>query len=82
MSFNPLALMGNNPLIQILNMAKGGGDPSQLINQAINNHPQKQQIQQIIGGKDPQQLMRVAENMCRERGTSIDEVLKQFGISR
>lgn len=82
MSFNPLALMGNNPLIQILNMAKNGGDPSQLINQAINNHPQRQQIQQIIGGKDPQQLMRVAENMCRERGTSIDEVLKQFGISR
>lgn len=82
MSFNPLALMGNNPLIQILNMARNGGDPSRLINQAINNHPQRQQIQQIIGGKDPQQLMQVAQNMCRERGTSIDEVLKQFGISR
>ena len=82
MNFNPLALMGNNPLIQILNMAKNGGDPSQLINQAISNHPQKQQIQQIIGGKDPPQLMQVAQNMCRERGTSIDEVLSRFGISR
>lgn len=82
MNFNPLAIIGNNPLIQILNMARNGGDPTQLINQAINNHPQRQQIQQIIGGKDPQQLMQVAQNMCRERGTSIDEVLKQFGISR
>ena len=82
MNFNPLAMMGNNPLIQILNMARNGGDPTQLINQAINNHPQRQQIQHIIGGKDPQQLMQVAQNMCRERGTSINEVLSRFGISR
>lgn len=82
MSFNPLALMGNNPIIQILNMARGGGDPSALINQAIQNHPQRQQIQQIVGGKSPEQLLQVAQNMCRERGTSIDEVLKQFGIER
>ena len=82
MNFNPLGLMGNNPLIQILNMARNGGDPTQLINQAISNHPQRQQIQRIIGGKDPQQLMQVAQNMCQERGTSIDEVLRQFGISR
>ena len=40
MKFNPLAMMGNNPLFQ------------------------------------------VAENMCRERGTSIDEVLGRFGITR
>ena len=82
MRFNPLAMMGNNPIIQIINMAKNGGDPSQLINQAINNHPQRQQIHQIVGGKNSQQLMHVAENMCRERGTSIDEVLRQFGITR
>lgn len=82
MNFNPMALLGNNPIIQILNVARGGGDPSALINQAINNHPQRQQIQQIIGGKNPQQLMKTAENMCRERGISIDEVLGRLGITR
>lgn len=82
MRFNPLSMMGNNPLFQILNLARNGGDPSQLINQAISNHPQRQQIQQIVGGKTPQQLMQVAENMCRECGTSIDQVLAQFGIER
>lgn len=82
MNFNPLALMGNNPIIQILNVARGGGDPSALINQAIQNHPQRQQIQQIVGGKSPEQLMTVAQNMCRERGTNIDEVLGKLGITR
>lgn len=82
MNFNPLGMMGNNPIIQILNAARSGGDPSALINQAIQNHPQRQQIQQIVGGKSPDQLIKVAENMCRERGMSIDDVLKRFGISR
>lgn len=82
MNFNPLGLVGNNPIIQILNVARGGGDPSALINQAIQNHPQRQQIQQIVGGKSPEQLMTVAQNMCRERGTNIDEVLGKLGITR
>ena len=82
MNFNPMALLGNSPIVQILNLARNGGDPSQLINQAISNHPQRQQIQPSVGGKNPQQLMQVAENMCRERGTSIDEVLGRFGITR
>lgn len=82
MNFNPMAVLGNNPIIQILNVARGGGDPSALIDQAIQNHPQRQQIQQIVGGKSPQQLLQTAENMCRERGISIDQVLGRFGITR
>lgn len=82
MNFNPLGLMGNNPIIGIVNAMRNGGNPNDLINQAIRNHPQRDQLQQIIGGKSPDQLMQVAQNMCRERGTTIDDVLKQFGISR
>lgn len=82
MNFNPMAALGNNPIIQILNVARGGGDPSALISQAIQNHPQRQQIQQIVDGKSPQQLLKTAENMCRERGISIDQVLGRFGITR
>lgn len=82
MNFNPLGLMGNNPIIGIVNAMRNGSNPNDLINQAIRNHPQRDQLQQIIGGKSPDQLMQVAQNMCRERGTTIDDVLKQFGISR
>ena len=69
-------------LMNLVGALRGGGDPNALIQQAIRNHPQSEQIQQIVGGKSPDQLMMIAENMCRERGTSIDAVLKQFGISR
>ena len=82
MRFNPTALMGNNPIVQLINAARGGGNPDMLVQQLISHHPQREQIQQIIVGKSPDQLMQIAQNMCRERGTTMDQVLQQFGISR
>lgn len=82
MKFNPTALMGNSPIVQLINAMRNGGNPDVLVQQLLNSHPQRDQIQQIIGGKSPDQLMSIAENMCRERGTSVDDVLRQFGITR
>lgn len=82
MRFDPTALMGNNPIVQLINAARNGGNPDALVQQLLGQHPQREQIQQIIGGKSPDQLMSIAENMCKERGTSIDQVLQQFGITR
>ena len=79
MRFNPAALMGNNPVAGIINAMRNGGNPGALAQQLMSQNPQ---LMQIAGGKTPQQLMSIAENMCRERGTSIDTVLKQFGIER
>ena len=79
MRFDPTALMGGNPVVQLINMMRGGGNPDALVQQLLSNNPQ---LQQIAAGKTPDQLMRIAENMCKERGTNIDDVLKQFGISR
>ena len=82
MNFNPFVMMGNSPIGQLLNAIKSGGSPNAMIQQLLENHPQRQQLTQLIGGKSPDQIMKTAENMCRERGTSIEEVLKQFGITR
>ena len=82
MRFDPTALMGNNPMIQLINTMRGGGDPTALVNQLIQNHPQRDQLRQIIGGKTPEQLMQTAENMCRERGVSVDDILRRYGITR
>ena len=79
MHFDPTALMGNNPIIQLINTMRTGGSPDALVQQLVGNNPQ---LQQIVAGKSPAQLMSIAENMCRERGTSIDDVLKQYGITR
>ena len=79
MRFNPTALMGNHPVVQIINAARNGGNPAMLMQQMIGSNPQ---LAQIAAGKSPDQLMQVAENMCRERGTSVDEMLRQIGITR
>lgn len=79
MKFDPMALMGNSPMVSMINAMRNGGDPKALMQQIMNNNPQ---LQQIAAGKSPDQLMGIAENMCRERGTSVDAVLKQFGITR
>ena len=79
MKFDPTALMGNNPAVQLINMMRGGGNPDALVQQLLSNNPQ---LKQIAAGKSPDQLMQIAENMCKERGTSIDDVLKKLGISR
>ena len=82
MRFNPLAMMGNNPIAKAMNLMQNGGDPSALVQEMIQNHPQREQIQRIISGKNDKQIMQTAENMCRERGTSVDEVLARVGITR
>ena len=80
MRFNPTALMGNNPIVNLINAVRGGGNPDALVQQMISNHPQRDQLQKILNGKTPDQLLGVAENMCRERGVSMGDVLKQYGI--
>ena len=72
MRFNPTALMGNNPVVGLINAMRNGGNQEALTQQLMRQNPQ---LMQIAGGKTPQQLMSIAENMCRERGTSMDAVL-------
>lgn len=80
MRFNPTAIMGNNPIVHLINGVRGGANPDALVQQMLDNHPQKDQISRIISGKSAQEIMSTAENMCRERGVSIADVLKQYGI--
>lgn len=72
--------MMNNPAIQLLNMVRNGGNPMQLLQQMAGRNPQAAQVLQMVRGKNPQQLRSIAENMCRERGTSIEQVARQLGI--
>lgn len=79
MRFDPTAIMGNSPVFQLINVMRSGGNPDTLVRQLMSSNPQ---LRQIAAGKSPDQLMSIAENMCRERGTSVDDVLRQFGITR
>lgn len=72
--------MMNNPLAQMLLMAKNGADPRQFLIQMAKNDPQAAQAERMLRGKSPAELQQMALNMCRERGTTPEAVLQQLGI--
>lgn len=72
--------MMTNPMAQILNLARTGGNPQQLLMQMAASDPRAAQAMQIINGKTPEQLKQIATNMCRERGTTPEQLIQSFGL--
>lgn len=73
-------MMMNNPVMILLNVARSGGNPMQLMQQMAMQDPRIAQAQQMMQGKTPQQLRQMAENMARERGTTVQDVARGLGI--
>lgn len=76
---NQIIPMGN-PLMAMIGMARNGGNPMQLVQQMAAQNPQMRQFMGMVQGKSPQQLQQLAENVARERGTTIDAVRQQLGL--
>ena len=70
----------NNPMTALISAARNGGNPLQMMQQMMGNNPQMRQFMQMVNGKNPQQLRQMAENVAKERGTSIQVVAQQLGI--
>lgn len=72
---NPMQMMGqmmarNNPMMMFMNGIQSGGNPMQLLQQMADQNPQIFQFMQ--------QLRQMAENMAKERGTSIEQIAEQI----
>ena len=66
-------------LQMMMQAAQQGMTPQQFFQQYAGN-PQVAQIANIAQGKDRSQLMQTAENMARQRGTSLEELSRRMGI--
>ena len=71
----------NNPVFALVNAMQSGKNPMALVQQMAARDPQMRQFMQMVNGKSPEQLRQMAENMARERGTTINDVARQLGIS-
>lgn len=69
-----------NPMQMMMQAMQGGQNPMQWLAQMSGRNPQFQQLQQIVQGKSPEQLMQIADNMARERGTTVQALAQQMGI--
>ena len=71
--------MLNNPMLQILQAARMGRNPQLLMQQLAQSNPQINQAMTMLQGKSPQEIRQMAENMCRERGTTPEQVMQMLG---
>lgn len=80
---NPLLNMmgGNNPFMQIINMAKSGkGNPMQMLQQMAGQNPQMQEVMNMVNGKDESQMKDLIANTAKERGINLSDLAKQLGM--
>ena len=70
----------NNLIPNILTAIRSGADPMRTIMTVAQNNPALRQANNILQGKDARQLEQTARNMCRERGISPEDALRQLGI--
>lgn len=70
----------NNPMPMILAMLQRGGNPNSMLTQLARQNPQVAQVMNLLGGKTPEQQRTIAENIARERGVNLEELMRQLGI--
>ena len=70
----------NNLFGAILHHIQGGADPNALLSQMARSDPRAAQALQMMQGKNSQQLRQMAENMARERGTSVEQIAQALGL--
>lgn len=71
----------NNPMIGLVSAMKSGKNPNFILRQMAQNNPQIKQMMQMISNKNPDQLRQMAMNMAAERGTTVEDVARQLGIT-
>ena len=73
-------MMPINPLQMLVTALNNGHDPRALMGQMIGQNPQIAQAMQMIQGKSPAELQQIAQNMARERGTTVEQIAQSLGI--
>ena len=73
--------MQNNPIMTLVQAMNSGRNPMQLIQQMAGQNPQISQAYRLMQGKSPQQLQTMAQNMARERGIDINQMIRELGIN-
>lgn len=76
----PMAPM-NNPVMALVQAMQQGRNPMALMQAMAQQNPHVAQALQMMHGKSPQQLQSMAQNMARERGVDLNQMLRQMGIN-
>lgn len=64
----------------MLQMLQSSGNPVAMMQQMFGNHPLFQRAQMMLQGKTEKAQMRIIENLCKQRGISLDQLKSMFGL--
>ena len=59
---------------------QGGMSPQAVLGQLSRSDPRAAQALQMLQGKNADQLRQMAENMARERGTTVEQIAQSLGL--
>lgn len=71
----------NNAINLLISAARSGGNVNAMLNQMAAQNPQIRQAMQMMQGKTPQQIQQLAQNMAKERGTTVENVARSLGFN-
>lgn len=69
-----------NPMQMLMSAMQQRLNPMTYIQQQAQHNPAFQQLSSLIQGKSPEQLRTMAENMAKERGTTLQNLAQQMGL--
>lgn len=67
-------------VMQMVQMMRTGGNPMQMMQQMAAQNPIMRQAMDMARGKSPQELRQIADNMARQRGTTVEDIARQLGL--
>ena len=70
--------MVNNPMMQVLQLMRNGGNPMMMLNQMTGNNPMVSTLMKSMQGKSPDALRQMAMNIAKERGIDLDQLNTQL----
>ena len=70
-----------NPMAMLMQMMRTrSGNPAPLLEQLARQNPAMRQAMDMTRGKSPQEVRQIADNMARQRGTTVEEILRRMGF--
>ena len=73
--------MTNNPMMLAVEQMKRGMNPNAVLSQIARSNPQVNQMMKILNGKSEAELRQFAQNLAKERGVDLDNLMRSMGIT-
>ena len=68
-----------NPM-QLIQMIRVGGDPTQILTQMSRTNPMVGQVMRMTNGKTPNEMRNMAQEMARQRGVNLNQLAESMGL--